>query len=153
MAMAVSEPEQADLTAVDNEEKNDVVVISLPAAPEQTADGLTETIIDQYPAQPQVVDERTDIQQSVERANAVLTENFQITLTEKQSQRASKLVNRWMEKKQDPSSVDWAPRTNMEMFSLGAAGVGLVVAFFSPIGWFVFLVAALAYLYLKLLKN
>lgn len=94
-----------------------------------------------------------EIRQAVERVGDEMTQTYAVQLTEKQAQKATKLVKRWMGKKQDPSSVDWMPRTNMEMFSVGAAGVGLIVAFFSPIGWFVFMVAALTFLYLKLLKK
>jgi hypothetical protein len=59
-----------------------------------------------------------------------------------------------MERKQQrQADVEWGPQNNLEIFLLAAAGVGLVVGFFSSFGWFIFLVAALVYLYLKLLKN
>lgn len=125
-----------------------------PTAPEEnTIAGFAAPAAATFQENQAPAQEKDEIRQAVERVADEMTHTYALRLTEKQAQKATKLVKGWMGKKQDPSSVDWTPRTNMEMFSVGAAGVGLVVAFFSPIGWFVFMVAALTFLYLKLLKN
>lgn len=58
---------------------------------------------------------------------------------------------RKLERKQ--AEVNWGPENNLEIFLLAAAAVGLVVGIVgAAFGWFIFLVAALVYLYFKLLK-
>lgn len=127
---------------------------AVPTAPEENAiAGFAAPAAETFQENQASAQEKDEIRQAVERVGDEMTQTYTVRLTEKQAQKATKLVKSWMGKKQDPSTVDWTPRTNMEMFSVGAAGVGLVVAFFSPIGWFVFMVAALTFLYLKLLKK
>ncbi len=75
----------------------------------------------------------------------------QVTLNQKQLRKLDRYAVKLQKKQQKMAEVDWAPRNNLEIFILAAAGVGVIVGLFSGIGWFVFLVAALAYLYLKLL--
>jgi hypothetical protein len=75
----------------------------------------------------------------------------QLTLSDKQLKKLDRYAAKLQKKQQKQADVDWAPRNNLEIFVLAAAGVGIIVGLFSGIGWFVFIVAALAYLYLKLL--
>ena len=77
-------------------------------------------------------------------------------LHEKQLKKLDKLSARLekMKKKQEGPDVSWGPSNNLEWAILGAAAVGLFVGIFGAgFGWFVFLVAALAYLYFKLLHK
>lgn len=75
----------------------------------------------------------------------------QLKLSDKQLRKLDRYAAKLEKKQQKQADVDWAPRNNLEIFVLAAAGVGIIVGLFSGIGWFVFIVAALAYLYLKLL--
>lgn len=75
----------------------------------------------------------------------------QVTLSDKQLRKLDRYAAKLEKKQQKMADVDWAPRNNLEIFVLAAAGVGVIVGLFSGIGWFIFAVAALAYLYLKLL--
>jgi hypothetical protein len=75
----------------------------------------------------------------------------QVTLSQKQLRKLDRYAVKLQKKQQKMAEVNWAPSNNLEIFILAAAGVGVVVGLFSGIGWFVFLLAALAYLYLKLL--
>ena len=77
-------------------------------------------------------------------------------LHEKQLKKLDKLAARFekMKKKEEGPDVSWGPSNNLEWAILGAAAVGLFVGIFGAgFGWFVFLVAALAYLYFKLLHK
>jgi hypothetical protein len=75
----------------------------------------------------------------------------QLTLSDKQLRKLDRYAAKLEKKQQKLADVDWAPRNNLEIFVLAAAGVGIIVGLFAGIGWFVFILAALAYLYLKLL--
>lgn len=71
----------------------------------------------------------------------------------KQLDRLAVKMEKKYAKKQGPN-VSWGPSNNLEWAILGAAAVGLFVGIFGiGFGWFIFLVAALAYLYFKLLHN
>jgi hypothetical protein len=97
--------------------------------------------------------EKVEVRKAVHDIAAAYTSEKNITLTQKQLRKLDKYTAKIERKQQRKADVDWGPQNNLEIFLLAAAGVGLVVGFFSSIGWFVFLVAALVYLYLKLLKN
>ncbi len=73
------------------------------------------------------------------------------TLSDKQLRKLDKYAAKLGRKQQKNTDIDWAPENNLEIFILAAAGVGIIVGLFAGIGWLVFIVAALAYLYLKLL--
>lgn len=76
-----------------------------------------------------------------------------IILSERQLKKLDRMGARLEKKSRRYEDVNWAPENNLEIFILAAAAVGLVVGIFSGAGWFVFVLAALAYLYLKLLHN
>jgi hypothetical protein len=97
--------------------------------------------------------EKVEVRKAVHDIAAAYTSEKNITLTQKQLRKLDKYTAKLERKQQKQADVNWGPQNNLEIFLLAAAGVGLVVGFFSSIGWFVFLVAALVYLYLKLLKN
>jgi hypothetical protein len=109
-----------------------------------------------------IVEQQMLINSSVEKVEArklvhdmavAYSSEKDITLTPKQLRKLDKFAVKMERKQQKQADVDWGPQNNLEIFLLAAAGVGLVVGFFSSFGWFIFLVAALVYLYLKLLKN
>jgi hypothetical protein len=75
----------------------------------------------------------------------------QLTLSGRQLRKLDRYAAKLEKKQQKNADVDWGPQNNLEIFILAAAGVGLIVGLFSGIGWLVFIVAALAYLYVKLL--
>lgn len=83
-------------------------------------------------------------------------EKRQIRYSEKQLKQldriAVKLEKQQLRKK--GPDVTWGPSNNLEWAILGAAAVGLFVGIFGiGFGWAIFLLAALAYLYFKLLHN
>lgn len=96
---------------------------------------------------------KVDARKAVRDIAEAYTVEKNITLTAKQQRKLDKYAAKLEKKQQQKADVEWGPKNNLEIFLLAAAGVGLVVGFFSAIGWFVFLVAALVYLYLKLLKD
>lgn len=83
-------------------------------------------------------------------------EKRQITYSEKQLKKLDRITEKMekqFQKKQGPD-VTWGPSNNLEWAILGAAAVGLFVGIFGiGFGWAIFLLAALAYLYFKLLHN
>jgi hypothetical protein len=83
-------------------------------------------------------------------------EKHQIRYSEKQLKKLDRIavkLERQHQKKQGPD-VTWGPSNNLEWAILGAAAVGLFVGIFGiGFGWAIFLLAALAYLYFKLLHN
>lgn len=97
--------------------------------------------------------EKVDARKAVTEISEAYAEKNNIHLTPRQMRKLDKYAAKLEKKQQKMSDVEWGPKNNLEIFLLAAAGVGLVVGFFSAIGWFVFLVAALVYLYLKLLKD
>lgn len=97
--------------------------------------------------------EKVEARKAVADISEAFAEKNNIQLTQKQLRKLDKIAAKLEKKQQKMADVEWGPKNNLEIFLLAAAGVGLVVGFFSAIGWFVFLVAALAYLYLKLLKD
>ena len=97
--------------------------------------------------------EKVDARKAVADISEAYAEKNNIQLSQKQMRKLDKFAAKLEKKQQKMSDVEWGPKNNLEIFLLAAAGVGLVVGFFSAIGWFVFLVAALVYLYLKLLKD
>jgi hypothetical protein len=97
--------------------------------------------------------EKVDARKAVTEISEAYAEKNNIQLTPRQVRKLDKYAAKLEKKQQKMSDVEWGPKNNLEIFLLAAAGVGLVVGFFSAIGWFVFLVAALVYLYLKLLKD
>jgi uncharacterized protein YfkK (UPF0435 family) len=71
-------------------------------------------------------------------------------LTQKQQKKLNKIA-RIIEHKATFSSINWEPETNVELFFLMGAGLGLLVGLLSiGLGWFVFTVFGLLYLYYKL---
>jgi Flp pilus assembly protein TadB len=97
--------------------------------------------------------EKVDAKKAVQEIAIAYTEKNNISLTQKQWRKLDRYAAKMEKKQQQKADVEWGPKNNLEIFLLAAAGVGLVVGFFSSFGWFIFLVAALVYLYLKLLKN
>jgi hypothetical protein len=97
--------------------------------------------------------EKVDARKAVTEISEAYAEKNNIQLSPKQMRKLDKYAAQLEKKQQKKAEVEWGPKNNLEIFLLAAAGVGLVVGFFSAIGWFVFLVAALVYLYLKLLKD
>lgn len=97
--------------------------------------------------------EKVDTRKAVHDIATAYTTEKNITLTPKQLRKLDRYTAKMERKQQKQADVEWGPKNNLEIFLLAAAGVGLVVGFFSSFGWFIFLVAALVYLYLKLLKN
>ncbi|HLO79686.1 MAG TPA: hypothetical protein VK166_01935, partial [Chitinophagaceae bacterium] len=97
--------------------------------------------------------DKVDAKKAVQEIAAAYTEKNNISLTQKQWRKLDRYAAKMEKKQQQKAEVEWGPKNNLEIFLLAAAGVGLVVGFFSSFGWFIFLVAALVYLYLKLLKN
>ncbi|MGB4772427.1 MAG: hypothetical protein WBP58_13250 [Chitinophagaceae bacterium] len=83
-------------------------------------------------------------------------EKRQISYSEKQLKKLDRIavkLEKQHQKKQGPD-VTWGPSNNLEWAILGAAAVGLFVGIFGiGFGWAIFLLAALAYLYFKLLHN
>jgi hypothetical protein len=83
-------------------------------------------------------------------------EKRQIRYSEKQLKKLDRIavkLEKQHQKKQGPD-VTWGPSNNLEWAILGAAAVGLFVGIFGiGFGWAIFLLAALAYLYFKLLHN
>ena len=83
-------------------------------------------------------------------------EKRQIRYSEKQLKQLDRIavkMEKQHQKKQGPD-VRWGPSNNLEWAILGAAAVGLFVGIFGiGFGWAIFLLAALAYLYFKLLHN
>jgi hypothetical protein len=83
-------------------------------------------------------------------------EKRQIRYSEKQLKKLDRIavkLEKQHQKKQGPD-VAWGPSNNLEWAILGAAAVGLFVGIFGiGFGWAIFLLAALAYLYFKLLHN
>jgi hypothetical protein len=83
-------------------------------------------------------------------------EKRQIRYSEKQLKKLDRIavkLEKHHQKKQGPD-VTWGPSNNLEWAILGAAAVGLFVGIFGiGFGWAIFLLAALAYLYFKLLHN
>ncbi|MFN5646517.1 MAG: hypothetical protein ACK458_03265 [Sphingobacteriales bacterium] len=83
-------------------------------------------------------------------------EKRQIRYSEKQLKKLDRIAVKLEKqhlKKQGPD-VAWGPSNNLEWAILGAAAVGLFVGIFGiGFGWAIFLLAALAYLYFKLLHN
>jgi len=83
-------------------------------------------------------------------------EKNQVSYSEKQLKKLDKISLKLekMKKKEGGPDVSWGPSNNLEWAILGAAAVGLFVGIFGVgLGWFVFLIAALAYLFLKLIHN
>ncbi|TAH02849.1 MAG: hypothetical protein EAZ17_03120 [Sphingobacteriales bacterium] len=83
-------------------------------------------------------------------------EKRQIIYSKKQLKKLDRIaikLEKQHQKKQGPD-VTWGPSNNLEWAILGAAAVGLFVGIFGiGFGWAIFLLAALAYLYFKLLHN
>ncbi len=83
-------------------------------------------------------------------------EKRQIRYSEKQLKKLDRIavkLEKQHQMKQGPD-VAWGPSNNLEWAILGAAAVGLFVGIFGiGFGWAIFLLAALAYLYFKLLHN
>ena len=72
----------------------------------------------------------------------------------KKLDRISTRLEKMKLQKEGGPDVSWGPSNNLEWAILGAAAVGLFVGIFGVgFGWFVFLVAALAYLFIKLLHK
>jgi hypothetical protein len=73
------------------------------------------------------------------------------TFTKRQQKKLSKIAE-ILEHKASFSSIYWAPETNVELFFLMGAGLGLLVGLLSiGLGWFIFIVFSLLYLYFKLI--
>jgi len=73
------------------------------------------------------------------------------TITKNQLKRLNKIAE-IIEHKARFSSIDWAPETNVELFFLMGAGLGLLVGLLTiGLGWFIFIVFSLLYLYFKLI--
>jgi hypothetical protein len=83
-------------------------------------------------------------------------EKRQVRYSEKELKKLDRIavkLEKQHQKKQGPD-VTWGPSNNLEWAILGAAAVGLFVGIFGiGFGWAIFLLAALAYLYFKLLHN
>jgi membrane-bound lytic murein transglycosylase B len=73
------------------------------------------------------------------------------TFTKTQKKKLNKIAE-ILEHKTSFSSIYWAPETNVELFFLMGAGLGLLVGLLSiGLGWFIFIVFSLLYLYFKLI--
>jgi hypothetical protein len=127
------------------------VVQSLAVEEHAIAADLAVIVDRQMSSQPPT--EKVDARKAVTEISEAYAEKNNIHLSEKQLRKLDRYAAQLEKKQQKKADVEWGPQNNLEIFLLAAAGVGLVVGFFSAIGWFVFLVAALVYLYLKLLKD
>lgn len=73
------------------------------------------------------------------------------TFTKTQKKKLNKIAE-ILEHKASFSSIYWAPETNVELFFLMGAGLGLLVGLLSiGLGWFIFILFSLLYLYFKLI--
>lgn len=161
--------EETATAAPEKDNNTTVSILVEPAAPPAQA-GLAEVV---HPLPPATNSSQADLDLLTRLANGqaatatttgpvdladavhILAHSYaaekQVTLSEKQWKKLDRYAAK-LQKKQQKADVDWGPNNNLEIFILAAAGVGLVVGLFSVgIGWLVFIVAALAYLYLKLL--
>jgi hypothetical protein len=97
-----------------------------------------------------------DLKRSVREMAKQYGEKRHIGYSEKQLKKLDRItvkLEKQYQKKQGPD-VSWGPSNNLEWAILGAAAVGLFVGIFGiGFGWAIFLLAALAYLYFKLLHN
>lgn len=74
------------------------------------------------------------------------------TFTKKQQKKLNKIAE-IIQHKASFSSINWAPETNVELFFLLGAGLGLLVGLLSiGLGWFIFIVFSLLYLFFKLIN-
>lgn len=100
--------------------------------------------------------EKPEFRTTVRKIAVNYSEKHAITLSPKQYRKLDRLAMTMEKnhlKKQGPN-VSWGPSNNLEWAILGAAAVGLFVGIFGiGFGWAIFLIAALAYLYFKLLHN
>lgn len=100
--------------------------------------------------------EKPEFRTTVRKIAGGYAEKHATTLSEKQYRKLDRLavkLEKKQLKKQGPD-VSWGPSNNLEWAILGAAAVGLFVGIFGiGFGWAIFLIAALAYLYFKLLHN
>ena len=97
-----------------------------------------------------------DFKNTVRKMALTYGEKTHVSFGKKQLKRLDRLAMKMekMHKKESGPDVNWAPVNNLEWAILGAAAVGLFVGIFGVgFGWAVFLIAALAYLYFKLLHN
>ena len=97
--------------------------------------------------------EKVEIRKAVHNMAAAYAAEKNITYSPKQLRKLDKYTAKMERKQQRQAEVEWGPQNNLEIFLLAAAALGLVIGFFSAFGWFLLMVAALVYLYLKLLKN
>lgn len=129
--------------------EGDVVKVE---ANEQELTELVHTSIQVQHSQPA----QTDFKASVREVARQYGEKHEVRYSEKQLRKLDKVASRlekMQHRKQGPD-VTWGPSNNLEWAILGAAAVGLFVGIFGiGFGWFIFAIAALAYLYFKLLHN
>ena len=144
-------PEELKTQSYPNVSPEQVVTQNLAQDEHAIAADLASIVDRQMSAHP--VQEKVDVKKAVVEITEAYTEKNNIQLTPKQLRKLDRFASQLEKKQQKRADVEWGPKNNLEIFLLAAAGVGLVVGFFSAIGWFVFLVAALVYLYLKLLKD
>jgi hypothetical protein len=101
------------------------------------------------------MDGQAQFRSGVRKMADLYAEKTNTVYSEKQLKKLDKIALK-LEKKQQQKGPDvqWGPSNNLEWAILGAAAVGLFVGIFGiGFGWFIFLIAALAYLYFKLLHN
>lgn len=106
-------------------------------------------------ARERLAGEQTSIRSTIRKMAGQYAVKTNTTYSEKQLKKMDKIALK-LEKKQQQKAPDvqWGPANNLEWAILGAAAVGLFVGIFGiGFGWFIFLIAALAYLYFKLLHN
>lgn len=99
--------------------------------------------------------EQTSLRTTVRKMAVQYAEKTHTTYSGKQLKKLDKIALKFEKKQQQKApDVQWGPANNLEWAILGAAAVGLFVGIFGiGFGWFIFLIAALAYLYFKLLHN
>lgn len=100
-----------------------------------------------------ILEKTTSPKQTVQQLITNYAEDHHIAISSKQQRYINKVLTK-IEHKATFKSIIWEPQTNVEIFFLMGAGVGLLVGLLgNGLGWFIFLIMSLAYLYFKLLLD
>lgn len=100
-----------------------------------------------------IAEKTVAVKQSVQQMVTDYAAAHHTTVSAKQHRYINKVLSH-IEHKATFTSIIWEPQTNVELFFLLGAGVGLLVGILgNGLGFFIFLVLALAYLYFKLLLD
>jgi hypothetical protein len=100
-----------------------------------------------------IAEKTVTVKQTVQQMVTDYAAAHHTTISAKQHRYINKVLSN-IEHKASLKSIIWEPQTNVELFFLLGAGVGLLVGLLgNGLGFFIFLVLALAYLYFKLLRD